>query len=135
MGTIYLKLNNPTEALLYFRKEHILSREHRLFEMTSRSLSEIGRIQIKSRKYKEAISVFQEKLRHTKELSLEKVWIQHDLGRCFLELKNMDKALEFGQKSATLALHLQDSRWIMNAHLLVAQSFGISYIFKTNNLI
>jgi hypothetical protein len=84
----------------------------------------MGRIFVKTRKYKDAISAFEEKLHLTQHLSVEKAWLFHDIGRCHLELKGWDKALEFGLKSASVADDLKDRRWGMNARLLVAQAYG-----------
>lgn len=128
MGNIYLKLNNPSEALLYYRKEYSFAKDHKLLDLVSRSLSHIGRILVKSRKYKEAIAAFEEKVPLTDPIKSERAWLYHDLGRCQLELKNIDKALDYGFKCFGISDQLSDKRWSMNAKLLLAQSFGTFYL-------
>lgn len=117
-------MSNPSEALLYYRKEHMVAKEHRLQELVNRALSDIGRIHVKTRKYKEAITAFEEKLPICSESSVERAWLYHDIGRCYLELKALDKALDLGQRSASIADDLKDRRWGMNARLLIAQAYG-----------
>lgn len=128
MGAIYQHLCNPTEALMYYRKEHSIGKEHRDGLIISRALSDMSRILVKSRKYKEAVSAFEEKIPYSSELSIERAWLYHDLGRCYLELKNDDRALDLGLRSASIADDLKDRRWGMNARLLIAQAQGISFI-------
>jgi tetratricopeptide (TPR) repeat protein len=79
---------------------------------------------VKTKRYKEAAAAFEEKLTFITDPSLEKTWLFHDLGRCFLELKNVEKALDNGQKSVAIADDLKDTRWGLNARLLIAQAYS-----------
>lgn len=86
-------------------------------------MGEIGRICVKNKKFKEAINAFEEKLSLTPEDSIEKSWLFHDIGRCYLELCQFEKALDYGQRSSSIADDLKDQRWGMNARLLIAQVY------------
>ena len=112
-------MKNP----LNLPKEYSISKENKDLAIMSRALGEIGRICVKSKKYKEAINAFEQKLPLTPESSIEKSWLLHDIGRCFLEIRNYVKALDYGQRSCSIADDLKDQRWGMNARLLLAQVF------------
>lgn len=58
------------------------------------------------------------------ESPLERCWLYHEMGRCHFELNNYQRAHELGEKSLTEALKAKDSRWLLNASVLVAQSLG-----------
>eukprot|EP00842_Homolaphlyctis_polyrhiza_P005082 jgi/Hompol1/5575/HPOL_000427-RA len=98
------------------------AKENRLSDAISRSLGEMGRIYVKTRRYKDAIAAFEDKLPHAAENSLERAWLCHDLGRCYLEVKHYEKAAELGEMSMMLADALKDRRWGLNARVLVAQA-------------
>ncbi|KAI8924809.1 hypothetical protein BC831DRAFT_463705 [Entophlyctis helioformis] len=124
LGSIYIQLGNSTEALNYYRKELAAAKENRVPESVSRSLGEMGRIYVKTRRYKDAIAAFDEKLSYAPENSIERAWLYHDLGRCFLEIKQFERAAEFGEHSILLADALKDRRWGLNARVLVAQALS-----------
>ncbi len=116
--------------MIHLQKEYAISKENRFTATASRALGEIGRICVKSKKFKEAINAFEEKLGLTAQDSIEKSWLFHDIGRCYLELYHFEKALDYGQRSSSIADDLQDQRWGMNARLLIAQVYCIFFILK-----
>ena len=142
IGCIYLCLQNPAEALLYYRKgstysilllEYFISKEKRFFTILSRAIGEIGRICVKTKKYKEAINAFNEKLNFCQEFPTEKAWLFHDIGRCYLEIRDYEKAIDFGQRSSSIADDIKDQRWGMNSRLLIAQAYCNNLKFLTVN--
>ncbi|XP_059815725.1 outer dynein arm-docking complex subunit 4-like, partial [Hypanus sabinus] len=61
--------------------------------------------------------------------SLERTWLFHEIGRCYLELKNHEGARDYGLKSLASAEKAGDQEWKMNSNVLVAQAE-----FKLGNL-
>lgn len=124
IGDIHARSGDLVGALDNYRKELSTAKSIRHPEITNRALGQIGRIHVKSKRYVDAIKVFDEKLPYTKEKSIERAWILHDMGRCYLELKKLDKAETFGASSMVIADELRDRRWGLNARVLIAQSQG-----------
>ena len=53
--------------------------------------------------------------------ALESTWLHHEMGRCYLELEDYERAIEYGEKSMAFAREAEDDKWQMNANILVAQ--------------
>lgn len=53
---------------------------------------------------------------------LEKTWLFHEIGRCYLELGRYEDARVYGVRSAAAASQTADEKWQINANVLVAQS-------------
>lgn len=53
---------------------------------------------------------------------LESAWLLHEIGRCYLELGELEKSREYGEKSLGVAQGIDDNSWILNARVLIAQS-------------
>ena len=68
------------------------------------------------------------------ETDEESTWLFHEIGRCYLELKEYEEAKMYGEKSQTAAEKAQDDNWQMNASVLVAQAQGKPYFVKHNIL-
>lgn len=56
--------------------------------------------------------------------SLESTWLYHELGRCYLEREEFNKAKEYGEKSLSAARDADDIDWTLHSTVLVAQSEG-----------
>ncbi|KAL2915285.1 hypothetical protein HK105_205150 [Polyrhizophydium stewartii] len=82
----------------------------------------MGRIYVKTHRYKDAVAAFEEKLPFAPDNSVERAWLLHDLGRCFLELKQYERAAELGEVSLQVSDALEDRRWGLNGRVLVAQA-------------
>ncbi|XP_030397425.1 tetratricopeptide repeat protein 25 isoform X2 [Gopherus evgoodei] len=54
--------------------------------------------------------------------SLEKTWLFHEIGRCYLELDEAAEAQDYGEKSLQSAEEEGDVEWQLNASVLVAQA-------------
>ncbi|KAM6233822.1 outer dynein arm-docking complex subunit 4 isoform 3-T4 [Spheniscus humboldti] len=54
--------------------------------------------------------------------SLEKTWLFHEIGRCYLELNEAGAAQNYGQKSLQSADEEGDAEWQLHATVLVAQA-------------
>jgi len=56
--------------------------------------------------------------------SLEKTWLFHEIGRCYLELNKAEAAQDYGEKSLQSAEEGGDAEWQLHATVLVAQAQG-----------
>jgi hypothetical protein len=66
---------------------------------------------------------WEEKLPMSKS-ALESTWLYHEIGRCFLELDDNEKAKDYGERSMAAAEEAQDDVWQLNSCVLIAQSQG-----------
>lgn len=57
--------------------------------------------------------------------TLEKTWLFHEIGRCYLELDQPWQAQHYGEKSQQCAEEEGDIEWQLNASVLVAQAQGM----------
>jgi len=96
--------------------------------------------------YKEAVQVWTEKLELIKnykkereemneEVSeeeeeklrikdIETAWLNHDIGRCYLNLGDFNKALECGIASHEIALSINNLNWILASRALCGQAYS-----------
>ncbi|KAJ3203026.1 hypothetical protein HDU67_010438 [Dinochytrium kinnereticum] len=121
LGNICLELDNLPQAMQYHRKDLSQSRSNGLVDCISRALGNIGRTCVKLRRYDEAITSFEKKLVLTQAGTLERAWLLHDIGRCHLELGRDERGVLRGKESLAIAETLKDKRWVLNAHVLIAQ--------------
>lgn len=56
--------------------------------------------------------------------NLEKTWLFHEIGRCYLELGRAAEARDYGERSLQCAEDEGDIEWQLNAGVLVAQAQG-----------
>ena len=54
--------------------------------------------------------------------SEESAWLNHELGRCRMELEDYDEAVKLGEKSFEAATECVDHMWQLNASMLTAQA-------------
>lgn len=59
---------------------------------------------------------------------LEKTWLFHEIGWCYLELNRHEEARDYGIRSVAAADDIADEKWQINANVLVAQS-DCNYLF------
>lgn len=53
---------------------------------------------------------------------LERAWLFHEIGRCYLELKRYGEARDYGSRSLMAADDISDEKWQLNASVLMAQA-------------
>lgn len=56
--------------------------------------------------------------------SLEKAWLFHEIGRCYLQLDKAEAAKSYGEKSLQAADEEGDVKWQLHATVLVAEAQG-----------
>ncbi|XP_054861302.1 outer dynein arm-docking complex subunit 4 isoform X1 [Amphiprion ocellaris] len=121
MGNAWLDLGDVDKALEHHHKDLELSKQCSMPEALSRALDNIGRVYAQTGQFEQAAEFWQKKIPLVYG-ALEKTWLFHGLGCCYLMLDRHDEAREFGLRSAAAADEAADEKWQINAHVLVAQS-------------
>ncbi|XP_006901778.1 PREDICTED: tetratricopeptide repeat protein 25 [Elephantulus edwardii] len=121
IGNAQIELGQMAAALQSHRKDLEIARQYDLLDAKSRALDNIGRVFARLGKFQQAIDTWEEKIPLAKT-TLEKTWLFHEIGRCYLELNNASQAQSYGEKSQQCAEEEGDIEWQLNASVLVAQA-------------
>ncbi|KAM4598220.1 outer dynein arm-docking complex subunit 4 [Polymixia lowei] len=121
IGNALIDLEDMEKALDHHRKDLELATQCDLPDAKSRALDNIGRVYARIGKFSQAIEVWEEKIAFVRG-DLEKSWLFHEIGRCYLELKRPTEARDYGCRSLDSAEEIADAKWQLNASVLVAQS-------------
>ncbi|TRY59838.1 hypothetical protein DNTS_035260 [Danionella cerebrum] len=121
IGNALMDLGNMDKALHHHEKDLELAKKCNLMDNKSRALDNIGRVYARIGKFQQAIQVWEEKLPLACG-GLEKAWLFHELGQCYLELKCYADALNYGKRSLMAADDIGDVKWQLNANVLSAQA-------------
>ncbi|XP_074117643.1 outer dynein arm-docking complex subunit 4 isoform X1 [Sminthopsis crassicaudata] len=121
IGNAQIEMGHMAAALQSHRKDLEIARKYELPDAKSRALDNIGRVYARVGKFQQAIDTWEEKIPLAKT-SLEKTWLFHEIGRCYLELNRPWEAQEYGLKSQACAEEEGDVEWQLNASVLVAQA-------------
>ncbi|XP_072502569.1 outer dynein arm-docking complex subunit 4 isoform X2 [Notamacropus eugenii] len=121
IGNAQIEMGHMAAALQSHRKDLEIARHYELTDAKSRALDNIGRVFARVGKFQQAIDTWEEKIPLAKT-SLEKTWLFHEIGRCYLELNRPWEAQEYGEKSQACAEEEGDVEWQLNASVLVAQA-------------
>ncbi|KAI5219275.1 outer dynein arm-docking complex subunit 4 isoform X1 [Manis pentadactyla] len=121
IGNAQMELGQTVAALQSHRKDLEMAKEHDLPDAKSRALDNIGRVFARVGKFQQAIDTWEEKIPLAKT-TLEKTWLFHEIGRCYLELDQAWQAQNYGEKSQQCAKDEGDIEWQLNASVLVAQA-------------
>ena len=122
-------------ALEHFTQDLALARAADNKDGISRSLGSLGRVYARQSMFKKAIDAWEEKASFP-FTPVEGAWLFHEvcspparargsppqIGRSYLEQGNNDAALKNGERSKAEAQGGKDSRWTLNALLLIAQA-------------
>ncbi|KAJ7992338.1 hypothetical protein DPEC_G00277490 [Dallia pectoralis] len=121
IGNALIDLGEMNKALDHHLKDLALARQCKLPDALSRALDNVGRVYARIGKFPQAIEAWEEKipLAHG---GLERTWLFHEIGRCYLELKRHLEARDYGARSLVAADEIADEKWQLNASVLVAQS-------------
>uniref|UniRef100_A0A8C3R620 Outer dynein arm-docking complex subunit 4 n=1 Tax=Cyanoderma ruficeps TaxID=181631 RepID=A0A8C3R620_9PASS len=92
-----------------------------LTDGVSRALDHIGHVYARIGKFQQAVNAWEEKI-PLAQSNLEKAWLFHEIGRCYLELGKAEVAQDYGQKSLQSADEEGDVEWQLHATVLVAQA-------------
>ncbi|KAG1967684.1 tetratricopeptide repeat protein [Pimephales promelas] len=121
IGNALMDLGNMDKALHHHEKDLELAKKGDLTDSKSRALDNIGRVYARIGKFQQAIEVWEEKVPLACG-GLEKAWLFHEIGRCYLELKRYNEARDYGSRSLTAANDITDEKWQLNASVLMAQA-------------
>ncbi|XP_006924681.1 tetratricopeptide repeat protein 25 [Pteropus alecto] len=121
IGNAQIELGQMVAALQSHRKDLEIAKEYDLPDAKSRALDNIGRVFARVGKFQQAIDTWEEKIPLAKT-TLEKTWLFHEIGRCYLELDQAWQAQNYGEKSQQCAEEEGDIEWQLNASVLVAQA-------------
>ncbi|XP_039112704.1 tetratricopeptide repeat protein 25 [Hyaena hyaena] len=121
IGNAQIELGQMVTALQNHRKDLEIAKEYDLPDAKSRALDNIGRVFARVGKFQQAIDTWEEKIPLAKT-ALEKTWLFHEIGRCYLELDQAWQAQQYGEKSQQCAEEEGDIEWQLNASVLVAQA-------------
>ncbi|XP_072104917.1 outer dynein arm-docking complex subunit 4 isoform X7 [Mobula birostris] len=128
IGNAQVELGDVEGAMKSYQKDLRISRKYDNTDGISRALDNMGRVYARTGEFEKATEVWLEKEPLTKS-SLERTWLFHEIGRCYLELKYHEGARDYGLKSLASAEKAGDEEWKMNSNVLVAQAE-----FKLGNL-
>ncbi|XP_068118105.1 outer dynein arm-docking complex subunit 4 [Hyperolius riggenbachi] len=121
IGNAQMDMGEMDQALKSHKKDLEIANECDLSESKSRALDNIGRVYARIGKFKEAVKAWEEKIPMASS-NLEKTWLFHEIGRCYLELELLEEARDYGLKSQQEADEAGDVEWQLNASVLVAQA-------------
>ncbi|NXQ98072.1 TTC25 protein, partial [Sagittarius serpentarius] len=121
IGNAQLEMGQMEAALQSHKVDLELARQNDLPDAVSRALDNIGRVYARIGKFQQAIDTWEEKIPMAKS-SLEKTWLFHEIGQCYLELNKAEAAQNYGQKSLQSADEEGDAEWQLHATVLVAQA-------------
>ncbi|XP_064351781.1 outer dynein arm-docking complex subunit 4 isoform X3 [Camelus dromedarius] len=121
IGNAQIEMGQMVAALQSHKKDLEIAKEHDLPDAKSRALDNIGRVFARVGKFQQAIDTWEEKIPLAKT-TLEKTWLFHEIGRCYLELDQAWQAQNYGEKSQQYAEEEGDIEWQLNASILVAQA-------------
>ncbi|CAI9720042.1 repeat 25-like isoform X1 [Octopus vulgaris] len=121
IGNAFMELGEFQLAENHHIKDQSISEENK--QDKGRAVDNLGRTYARWGKNEEAIKIWETKLNSDLK-GVEKAWLYHEIGRCYLELKKYAEALNYGQMSLAVAEEIEDEDWEMNAALLCAQSFA-----------
>ncbi|XP_009325298.1 PREDICTED: tetratricopeptide repeat protein 25 [Pygoscelis adeliae] len=121
IGNAQLEMGQMEAALQSHKMDLEFARQNDLRDAVSRALGNVGRVYARIGKFQQAIDTWEEKIPMAKS-SLEKTWLFHEIGRCYLELNEAGAAQNYGQKSLQSADEEGDAEWQLHATVLVAQA-------------
>ncbi|KFV63251.1 Tetratricopeptide repeat protein 25, partial [Dryobates pubescens] len=121
MGSAQLQMGQVEAALQSHQMDLKCAEQNNLPEAVSRALDNIGRVYTRTGRFQEAIATWEKKIPMAKS-SLEKAWLFHELGQCYLQLNRAEAARGYGEKSLKAAEQEGDVEWQLHATLLVAEA-------------
>ncbi|KAM6966353.1 outer dynein arm-docking complex subunit 4 [Tautogolabrus adspersus] len=121
VGNALMDLGDLDKALEHHKKDLELASHCKLTQAMSRALDNIGQVYAQTGQYTQAIEFWEKKVPLVFDV-LEKTWLFHNIGWCYLELKRHQEARDYGIRSVAAAEEIADVKWQINANVLVAQS-------------
>ncbi|NXG53380.1 TTC25 protein, partial [Psilopogon haemacephalus] len=121
IGSAQLEMGQVEAALQSHQMDLKYARQNKLPDAMSRALDNIGRVYARTGKFQQAIATWEKKIPMAKS-RLEKAWLCHEIGRCYLQLDEAEAAKNYGEKSLQAADEEGDVKWQLHATVLVAEA-------------
>ncbi|KAL7378138.1 hypothetical protein ABVT39_009166 [Epinephelus coioides] len=121
IGNALIDLGDMDKALEHHQKDLELAKQCKLPDAMSRALDNIGRVYAQTGQFTQAVEFWEKKIPLVRG-GLEKTWLFHEIGWCYLELNLYKEARDYGVRSVAAADEIADEKWQINANVLVAQS-------------
>ncbi|NXX43593.1 TTC25 protein, partial [Tricholaema leucomelas] len=121
IGSAQLQMGQLEAALQNHQMDLKYARQNKLPDAMSRALDNVGRVYARTGKFQQAIATWEKKIPMAKS-SLEKAWLFHEIGRCYLQLDKAEAAKSYGEKSLQAADEEGDVKWQLHATVLVAEA-------------
>ncbi|OXB70876.1 UNVERIFIED_CONTAM: hypothetical protein H355_011595 [Colinus virginianus] len=121
IGNAHFEMGRMKAALKSHKMDLEFARQNDLPDAISRALDNMGRVYARTGQFQQAIDAWEEKIPMVKS-SVEKTWLFHEIGRCYLELGRAEEAQDYGERSLQCALEDRDAEWQLHAGVLVAQA-------------
>ncbi|NXD29953.1 TTC25 protein, partial [Spelaeornis formosus] len=121
IGNAQLAMGQMEAALRSHKMDLDCARQNSLTDAVSRALDNIGHVYAQIGKFQQAINTWEERI-PLAQSSLEKAWLFHEIGWCYLKLNKAEEAQDYGQKSLQSADEEGDVEWQLQATMLVAQA-------------
>ncbi|TDH03170.1 hypothetical protein EPR50_G00160220 [Perca flavescens] len=121
IGNAFIDLGDLGKALDHHQKDLEFAKQCKLPDAMSRALDNIGRVYAQIGQFSQAIEFWEKKIPLVRG-GLEKTWLFHEIGWCYLELNRHEEARDSGVRSVAAADEIADEKWQINANVLVAQS-------------
>ncbi|NWV41674.1 TTC25 protein, partial [Grantiella picta] len=121
IGNAQLAMGQMQAALRSHGMDLDYAKRYALPEAMSRALDNMGHVYARLGMFYQAIYTWEDKIPLARS-SLEKAWLFHEIGRCYLEVDNAEAAQEYGQRSLQSADDEGDVEWQLHATVLVAQA-------------
>ncbi|NXC05413.1 TTC25 protein, partial [Orthonyx spaldingii] len=121
IGNAQLAMGQLEAALRSHKMDLDCARQNALPDAVSRALDNVGHVYARLGRFQQAINTWEGKI-PLAQSSLEKAWLFHEIGRCYLELGKAEAAQDYGQRSLQSADEEGDVEWQLHATVLVAQA-------------
>ncbi|XP_070837729.1 outer dynein arm-docking complex subunit 4 isoform X2 [Chaetodon trifascialis] len=121
IGNALINLGDLDKALDHHQKDLELAKQCKLPDAMSRAMDNIGRVYAQAGQFSQAIEFWEKKIPLVCG-GLEKTWLFHEIGWCYLELGRHEEARHYGVRSLAAANEISDEKWQRNASVLVAKS-------------
>uniref|UniRef100_A0A8D3A4E8 Outer dynein arm-docking complex subunit 4 n=1 Tax=Scophthalmus maximus TaxID=52904 RepID=A0A8D3A4E8_SCOMX len=121
IGNALINLGDMDKALVHHQKDLELAKLCNHSGAMSRAMDNIGKVYAQTGHLTLAIEIWEKKIPLVRG-ALEKTWLFHEIGLCYLKLDRYEEARDYGVRSLAAADESADDKWQMNANVLVAQS-------------
>ncbi|XP_046329550.2 outer dynein arm-docking complex subunit 4-like isoform X2 [Haliotis rufescens] len=118
LGNTHLELGEYEEAQEHHEKDLSIGEECNIDEPVSRALGNLGRVFVYKKQFHKALGAFARKTKLV-ERPVERAWLFHEIGDCFLSLSQYGYARDSGRKSLHAAEEAEHQLYQLQACVLI----------------